>query len=1124
TPGAGPLAGGNAIDILGQGFVAPLSASVGGRSLSGIEVLSATHVRGLVPASSAAGASDVVVVTGSGTAVAAASYHYFTLATAELTPRTLFPAFGPVGGGNRVSVVVEGLVEGEDVQVQFGTASALIVSMDVGSYQILVDVPVSPGIQTVPVTVTQGERSGVAPNAYSYRRGASVASVSPDRGPVAGGTSVTVTGDGFVEGLSVRFGALPATAVDVVDGQTMVVTSPPGAPGPVDIRVALDGDAAMLADGFIFEGPPAVWVVDPPRGAQAGGTLVEIFGTGFPMGGDNVEVLFGGVAATEVQILDAGHAVARTPPGYLGLVRVAVRGDGVEAAHPNGFAYFDPASIPGTWGGPVDGTLNVTVIDGGSGGGMADAFVNVGPNTFGYSGRTDANGQITFSGPDLVGDQIVTTGNGGFATAQLAGFNAENVTLVVDPVPTCSDVEDTPCDQVNPPSVSAQFHGTVVGSDKFATTPWGLCSDWDDDATGLCATCTDDAVCGDGSFCGELPAQGLVCTRGCDTDDDCNGEFRCIDPSGEDRNGQCVPPAPEVRVYCDLTQGSINSQDTFPFPGILVDTDNTVQITTSLGNYAAFCWQGDWVRGDFRPFAMGVTRHLGAFANGDVVAADVRMDIPLNHTITGLVDRPPMGFPGEAQMRVAAAMNLGGDGVLPMPPIDANPDDTFEMLVPTELTGDIADATYDIFVSVNVPSLQGNSNTLETGLTKLDSLFDLQRIDAEWTLRPGVETTTRGVAGDTGEIWIVGDDGRIQRSFAASAWATQQSKTKHDLYGIDVAGADLAIAVGYAGVATHYDGLAWTLQETGGLETLKGVAIVRPEEAYAVGASRIIVWDGASWGEEAAAPAPLNAVVAAADGVWAIGDAGTVLRRDAGIWTQDPSIAAGANLHGAWADADHLQVIVGAGGLVLRREGEVFVSEQVGVHDLHAAWGNDPADIYVVGARGSLHHFDGEVWEDQGNPAHQGTLWAVGGAGERLWAMGAHERVLGPMLAIAENLNPFNGGFLGDRIGWTVPPSLEPDFQAIDFGGAAGPCTICGQLFTIPYTEWDALLDGDLTEAWFPASGLFPGGGGVTFGFKQVSIIRVKLDRPFDFDQTASNAFSDGQWKSWSTRSALYIK
>ncbi len=60
-------------------------------------------------------------------------------------------------------------------------------------------------------------------------------------GPVAGDSTVTISGDGFepgntvMDGLKVRFGGLPVGRIDVLASNRMRVTSPRGAPGKVDV-------------------------------------------------------------------------------------------------------------------------------------------------------------------------------------------------------------------------------------------------------------------------------------------------------------------------------------------------------------------------------------------------------------------------------------------------------------------------------------------------------------------------------------------------------------------------------------------------------------------------------------------------------------------------------------------------------------------------------------------------------------------------------------------------------------------------------------------------------------------------------------------------------------------------
>src|SRR5690606_4460922 len=132
-----------------------------------------------------------------------------------------------------------------------------------------------------------------------------------------------------------------------------------------------------------------------------------------------------------------------------------------------------------------------------------------------------------------------------------------------------------------------------------------------------------------GGACDETPAEGFFCSHACDVDADCGGSFICLDPTGGDKARRCVPPPGETQIFCDISNDSIYSEDAIPWPGIRVRADNTVSFTTRLGNYAVFCWRGVSVRGEFRPEMLGVTRQLGAFADREVVEAEIRLDIPL---------------------------------------------------------------------------------------------------------------------------------------------------------------------------------------------------------------------------------------------------------------------------------------------------------------------------------------------------------------------------------------------------------------------------------------------------------------------------------------------------------------
>ncbi|MGA2322202.1 MAG: IPT/TIG domain-containing protein, partial [Solirubrobacteraceae bacterium] len=74
-----------------------------------------------------------------------------------------------------------------------------------------------------------------------------VTGVSPKAGPEAGGTSVTVTGTGFITGASVKFGSEAASNVTVNSETSITATSPKGK-GTVDVTVTTSGGTSATGE------------------------------------------------------------------------------------------------------------------------------------------------------------------------------------------------------------------------------------------------------------------------------------------------------------------------------------------------------------------------------------------------------------------------------------------------------------------------------------------------------------------------------------------------------------------------------------------------------------------------------------------------------------------------------------------------------------------------------------------------------------------------------------------------------------------------------------------------------------------------------------------------------------
>jgi len=86
-----------------------------------------------------------------------------------------------------------------------------------------------------------------------------VTSVSPISGPIAGGTSVTITGTNFTGATAVTFGGTNATTFTVTNSTTITATSPAKiAGGAVIVAVTTPGGTANSPTNFTYIGTLAI--------------------------------------------------------------------------------------------------------------------------------------------------------------------------------------------------------------------------------------------------------------------------------------------------------------------------------------------------------------------------------------------------------------------------------------------------------------------------------------------------------------------------------------------------------------------------------------------------------------------------------------------------------------------------------------------------------------------------------------------------------------------------------------------------------------------------------------------------------------------------------------------------
>ncbi|MFD0890499.1 IPT/TIG domain-containing protein, partial [Streptosporangium algeriense] len=107
------------------------------------------------------------------------------------------------------------------------------------------------GAVDVKVTTPYGTSATTSAGKFTYVKPPAVTGISPASGPVAGGTSVTITGTDLTGATAVAFGSTAATSFTVDSDTSITVTSPATTTtGAVDVKVTTPyGTSATTNDG-----------------------------------------------------------------------------------------------------------------------------------------------------------------------------------------------------------------------------------------------------------------------------------------------------------------------------------------------------------------------------------------------------------------------------------------------------------------------------------------------------------------------------------------------------------------------------------------------------------------------------------------------------------------------------------------------------------------------------------------------------------------------------------------------------------------------------------------------------------------------------------------------------------
>jgi hypothetical protein len=149
-----------------------------------------------------------------------------------------------------------------------------------------------------------------------------LAKLKPTKGPVDGGTTVTIAGTHLTGANAVKFGAVSATSFTVNSATSITAVSPAEATGIVDVTVTTPVGTTPLVKTDHFKFFPTVTGLSPSGGSIAGGTSLTVTGSGFALGSSATVFKFGKPKATSVNCTSSTECTVVAPAHAAGAVDV----------------------------------------------------------------------------------------------------------------------------------------------------------------------------------------------------------------------------------------------------------------------------------------------------------------------------------------------------------------------------------------------------------------------------------------------------------------------------------------------------------------------------------------------------------------------------------------------------------------------------------------------------------------------------------------------------------------------------------------------------------------------------------------------------------------------------------
>ncbi|WP_051318194.1 IPT/TIG domain-containing protein [Cohnella thermotolerans] len=318
---SGLIAGGDQIYIDGTGFQAGLKLYFGTAEAQVLKVYSASRMLVVSPAVASPGVVDVRVVNPDGKEGTKTGAFTYTTPPPPPAPTvtSLSPNNGPTSGGTQVYINGTGFMRG--LKVYFGTQEA-VVNTYYSSSRLLVIAPANNQAGTVDVRIVNPDaQEGLLVGGYTYNALTPVITgLSPDHGPMSGGTQVYVSGANFDPDMTVTFNGQNVPIMTYYGTTRILITTPSSSTsGAVPFVITLpNGNAATGT--YTYDAPPPVLApvitkMSATSGNAAGGDFIYIDGANFVNG---LKIYFGDVEGRLYKFYSNKRILIQTPAGTKG--------------------------------------------------------------------------------------------------------------------------------------------------------------------------------------------------------------------------------------------------------------------------------------------------------------------------------------------------------------------------------------------------------------------------------------------------------------------------------------------------------------------------------------------------------------------------------------------------------------------------------------------------------------------------------------------------------------------------------------------------------------------------------------------------------------------------------------